>query len=254
MIVGDFDPSKVMELLKKYYGPIPRQDRPARDIADESEQNGERRLVMHDDVGGERLLEAYHVGSARDDDSYALDVLSEILFDGTNSRGNRLLVEDTEVALGVSGTNFTPTYPGLFMISASLQKGRTSAQAEEKLERLIHEVQEKGVTAEEVKSAVRQLTVQMVDSVRTPYGLGSLIGTVQVILGDPKEFGSDLAKYLKVRPEDVKRVAQKYLIPNNRSVVTMTPKQTLRKPPNDSDAIGFGRFGLFLCLKLGVRD
>jgi predicted Zn-dependent peptidase len=66
--------------------------------------------------------------------------------------------------------------------------------------------------------------VQAVDGVRTPYGLGSLIGTVQVILGDPYEFGSDLAKYLKVTPEDVKRVAQKYLIPNNRSLVTLTPK------------------------------
>jgi predicted Zn-dependent peptidase len=55
--------------------------------------------------------------------------------------------------------------------------------------------------------------------------LGSLIGTVQVILGDPYEFGSDLAKYTKVTPDDVKRVAQKYLIPNNRSVVTLIPEK-----------------------------
>jgi predicted Zn-dependent peptidase len=72
---------------------------------------------------------------------------------------------------------------------------------------------------------VRQLTVQAVDGVRTPHGLGSLIGTVQVILGDPYLFGSDLAKYLKVTPGDVKRVARQYLNPNNRSMVTLIPEK-----------------------------
>lgn len=225
VIVGDFNPDNVMKLIKTYYGPIERQDRPPRKIADEPEQGEERRLVMRDEVGNDRLMIAYHVPSALEDDAYALDVLSNILFEGTNSRGHRRLIEETETSLGVSGTNYTPTYSGLFIISTTLQKGKKAEKAEELLNGLIREVQESGVTNEEVKRAVRQLTVQAVDGVRTPYGLGSLIGTVQVILGDPYQFGSDLAKYLKVTPADVKRVAQKYLIPNNRSVVTLLPEK-----------------------------
>jgi zinc protease len=228
VIVGDFDSSKVLEQMKASYGKIPAQPKPVRDIPTEPEQNGERRLELHDDVTDYRMMAAYHVPSALDDDAYALDVLTNILFEGTNSRGYRKLVEDTETALDVDGTDFTPTYPGLLIISATLQKGKTPAQAEELLNHLISDVQENGVTADEVKHAVRQLTVQSVDSVRTPNGLASLIGTVQTILGDAREFGSDLAKYTKVTPADVKRVAQKYLIPNNRSIVTLAPAESQR--------------------------
>lgn len=224
VVVGDFNPDQVYSLIQKYYGSIPRNSHPVRELSVEPEQNEERRFALHDEIEGERFVQAYHVGSAKDDDSYALDVLSNILFEGTNSRAYRSLVEETETALNVSGTNYTPAYPGLFMISASLQKGKSVSAAERLLDLLIHQVQDQGVTQDEVKTAVRQLTVQMVDGVRTPYGLGSLIGTVQVILGDAQEFGSDLRKYLKVTPADVQRVAQKYLQPNNRSVVTLGPK------------------------------
>ena len=71
----------------------------------------------------------------------------------------------------------------------------------------------------------------MVDSVRTPYGLGQLIGIVTTIFGDPNRFAEDLAKYTKIKPSDVQRVANKYLIPNNRTVVTMIPGDA----PKDSD-------------------
>jgi zinc protease len=70
---------------------------------------------------------------------------------------------------------------------------------------------------------VKQLTVNLVDSIRTPYGLGQLIGTVQMTLGDPNKFSEDLSKYLKVTIADVQRVAKHYLFPNNRSVVTLAP-------------------------------
>jgi predicted Zn-dependent peptidase len=79
------------------------------------------------------------------------------------------------------------------------------------------------VAPEELARAVRQLTVQLVDNVRTPYGLGQLLGTVQSIFGEPSRFTRDLAKYTQVTSEDVRRVVARYLIPQNRSVVTLIP-------------------------------
>lgn len=224
VVVGDFDRKKTLELIKKAYGGIPKHERPKREIPKEPEQNEERRLTLYDQVASERFSQAYHVTSAKDDDSYALDVLANILFEGTSSRAYRRLVEDANLAQGVSGSAFTPAHPGLFVISASMRGGVKSAEAEKVLEQVIREVQEHGVSDAEIKVAVRQMTVQLVDSVRTPHGLAELIGTVMTIFGEPERFANDLQKYFKVSADDVKRVASEYLIPNNRSVVTLVPE------------------------------
>lgn len=224
VVVGDIQPDKTFELIQKYYGPIAGRPQPERKITPEPPQEEEHRLVIHDGVASERFSQAYHITSANDDDSYALDVLANILFAGTTSRAYRALVEEKDIALGVGGSAFTPSYPGLFIISGTMKNGVPASQAETALDRVIAEIQEKGVTAQEIEVAVKQLTVQLVDSVRTPHGLATLIGTVQTVFGDPHRFKDDLAKYFRVSASDVKRVAQKYLVPNNRSVVTLVPK------------------------------
>lgn len=229
VVVGDFDSEKTLALIRKEYGGIPGRAKPRRDIPSEPEQKEERRLTLYDAVASERFSHAYHVPSAHEDDAYALDVLANVLFAGTNSRAYRKLVEEKDVALGVSGSAFTPSYPGLFIMSGTMKKGLAAAEAEKLLDQVIGEVQEKGVSEEEVKVAIKQLTVQAVDGVRTPSGLATLIGTVHTILGDPERFGEDLAKYFKVKPADVRRVAQKYLHPNNRSVVNLVPRADPKK-------------------------
>ncbi len=224
VIVGDFKTEDVLKLMKKYYEPIEARPRPKRDIPDEPEQGEERRLTLYDEVASQRFTQAYHVPSAKDDDSYALDVLSNILFEGTSSRAYRRLVDEKDIVIGVSGSNFTPTYPGLFMISGVMKGDLDSSVAEQALDEVIHEVQDKGVTQEEITAAVKQLTVQLVDSIRTPDGMAQLIGTVQTIFNDPEMYADDLRRYLKVSLADVKRVANKYLVPNSRSVVVLKPE------------------------------
>ncbi|MGE0615428.1 MAG: M16 family metallopeptidase [Bacteriovoracia bacterium] len=221
VVVGDIQSEPTLALIRKYYEKIPAGEVPARDIPKEPEQSSERRLQMTDHVASEQFSWGYHVSSAQDDDSYALDVLANILFQGTSSRAHRLIVEQKNVALSVNGMAFTPTFPGLFIMSAMMKGDRPAAEAEALLAEVIREVQKKGVTEEEVQVAVKQLTVMLIDSVRTPQGLANLLGTVHAILGDARRYNEDLEKYLKIKPADVKRVANEYLHPNNRTVVVL---------------------------------
>jgi zinc protease len=223
VVVGDIDPKALLDRIRKAYEPIPARPRPVRDIDPEPEQREERRITLYDRVASQRFSQAYHVTSAADDDSYALDVLANILFEGTSSRAYRSMVDEKDIVAGIGGSAYTPTFPGLFIVTATMKGKLETGQAEAELERLIGEVQEKGVTQDEIKRAVKQLTVQLVDSVRTPHGMAQLVGTVATVLGDPEKYSNDLEKYLKVSASDVQRVARKYLTPNNRSVVVMVP-------------------------------
>src|SRR5690606_14297266 len=147
-----------------------------------------------DSVASERLMQAYRITSAKDDDTFALDVLANILFEGTSSRAWRLLVERENIALQVGGASYTPTYPGLFIVSAVMRGELPASRAERSLVEAIAEVQRDGVSDEEVAIAVRQLTVELVNSVRTSQGLANLIGTVATTLGDPGAYRDDLEK------------------------------------------------------------
>ncbi|MGK5087786.1 insulinase family protein, partial [Bdellovibrionota bacterium FG-2] len=171
------------------------------------------------------------ISSAQQEDSYALDVLSNILFEGTSSRAYRKLVLEKDYAIGVSGSAYTPAFPGLFLISATAKRGVSAETGLSELYSLIGEVQDKGVDEHEIQAAVKQLTLQLVDSIRTPYGLGQLIGIVELIFGDPRRFSDDLNKYLRVSQVDVQRVARKYLNPNNRTVVTLKPETNEGEAP-----------------------
>lgn len=185
--------------------------------------------MLRDQVQGQKLAWGYPVSSADQDDSYALDVLSNILFAGTSSRAFRRMVEDNDIALSVSGSAYTPTYPGLMIIQVMMKGGFSTDLAEVELAKLISEVQTTEVTPNEIAVAVRQLTVQTIDSVRTPQGLAQLVGVVNSVFGKPERVSEDIQKYLKVTAADVKRVAQKYLIPNRRTVVVLVPAEGTSK-------------------------
>ena len=225
---GDLKPDKTMELIEKYYGPVPGGSRSKREIAPEAAQNEERRLIMRAKVASERLSEAYHITSADNDESYAIDVLANIMFEGTSSRAYKRLVDEKNIAISVSGSSYTPAHPGLFMITATMNSSIPAAAAETELDLIIKELQEKPVSHEEIAAAVKQLTLQIVDGIRTPHGLAQLIGTVTAIFDDPERFSEDIIKYTKVTPGDVRQAAQKYLIPNNRVVVTLVPEAKIK--------------------------
>ncbi len=222
--VGDFDSASLKSKLRAAYGGLPKVDRPKREVFTEPPQKEERRYRLRDPSGGDRVAWAYHVTSARDDDSYSLDVLSNILFEGASSRMHRSLVEERKIAIGVSGTAFTPDSPGLFMMNAIARQGIGTEKIEEALGSVLSEIKEKGVTPEEVGIAVKQLSLQRVDSVRSAVGMGQFVGTLEVFFGDPSRFQRDINKYASVTPESVLEVARKYLFANNRTVVIMAPE------------------------------
>jgi predicted Zn-dependent peptidase len=223
VVVGDVKADEVLGKIEKAYGSIPGKPRPARTIVREPEQTAPRKTEIRDQVATQKVTLAYPSTSALEEDTYALDVLSNVLFAGTSSRAHRRIVEEKELAHAVGGINYTPLYPGLFMANATMKGRRTSEEFVAEVEALIREVQKDGVSAEEIQTAVRQLTVQTVDSVRTAHGLANLIGTVDAIFGDPMRFKEDLGKYTRVKNEDVIRVARQYLVPTKKNVVTLVP-------------------------------
>ncbi len=230
VVVGNFDSEQTLKWIQASYEKIPSKAPPERIFPEEPEQTEERRLeVPRADLHFEKLLQGYHIPAAEQLDAYALDVLTNILFEGVSSRAYESLVREKGLALSVSGLALTPTYPGLLSVSVTMRRGISSQKAERELDHLIREIQENGVKQSEVDLAVNQLKSQILDNFRNPFNLGQLVGIVNSILKAPGRVLDDIKLYSQIKPSDVQRVAQTYLDPNNRTVVVLVPQNNQGK-------------------------
>ncbi|HSV74508.1 MAG TPA: pitrilysin family protein [Chthonomonadales bacterium] len=229
VVVGDIRPEPLFARMRALFGGIPRRPAPPRVVNAETPQRGERRLELRRPAQLPALLVGYKVGSFRHRDDAALDVLSIILSRGESSRLYRALVAEQRVAVAAWAANDSRLDAGLFTISVQAQAGRTAAECEQALDRVLADVIANGVTEREVEAARNALRSSKAMALATNIGRARMLADAEVYRGSWRRYGDHLAARERVTPADVQRVARAYLNPARRTVVTLVP-ETSRSP------------------------
>jgi predicted Zn-dependent peptidase len=225
-IVGDINPDQTMRILEKYFGPIPPQPQPRRNISEEPPQTGERRVAVVFDAQPELLI-GYHIPGLGQDDTYALDVMGQVLNGvARGSRTGRLyksLVLDKKVALQVSAGASTSLYPDLFIVSATPAQGKPSEDVEAAIYEEIRKLQTEPPTAEELARVRNGVDASLIRALRSNFGIARLIAQVEHVAGTWRFLFTERDKTKAVTAEDVRRVAKKYFGAENRTVAGLRP-------------------------------
>jgi len=223
-VTGRFDGGQARALIARYFGPIaPGTAAPATVFAEPTAYPGERRKPLSDPLARQpQYVAGYVTVPGNSPDFYALSLLGDVLGSGRTSRLYRALVEK-DLAVGVGAGPDESIGPGLFTISASLPPQGDMAGVEAVLDREIARAQADGVTPDELAKAKAQERVGMVRGLQTALGRAQQLGLYAVQFHDPNRINTLLANLQKVTAADVQRVAQKYLVPANRSVVITQP-------------------------------
>lgn len=225
-IVGDIDPKKTIAMMEKYFGSIPAQRQPRRHISDEPDQPGERRVVVAFDAQPDLLI-GYHIPQAGHEDTFALDVMGQLLSGVTRgSRTGRLyrsLVLEKKVALDVSAGSNSSLYPNLFIVSATPAQGKTIAEVEEAIYEEIEKFQKEPPTAEELARVRNAVDASMIRALRSNSGVARMIAGVEHIAGDWRYIFTEVEKTKAVTGEQVQAMAKKYFSPENRTVGELRP-------------------------------
>ena len=228
-IVGDIDPDKTMAIMEKYFGPLPAQPLPRREISQEPQQQGERRISMALDAQP-RLYIGYHIPQIGHEDTYALDVLASLLSGVTGqSRTGRLyksLVLEKKVALHGDADAQTNLYPNLFVITATPAQGKSVGEVEKAIYEEISRLQKEPPTEEELTRVRNAVDATMIRSMRSNFGLAFSIATAQHLAGTWRYILTERDKVKAVTAEDVQRVAKKYFGEENRTVAELHSKPT----------------------------
>ena len=224
VIVGDVKPRETVKLAEKYFGGIPRaRQAPPPVTTVEPAQAGERRASVVRQAQMPLMLIAYHGCRAGEYDEAVLDLLSAVLSGGESARLYQSLIYRQKLALYAEAYNEARTDPGLISFYAAPIAGRTIAELEQALYAELELVKTQGVTAEELAKARNQLKAQYIFSRQNNYVLGNQLGSAASRHG-----WRDVNNYLKyldkVKMDDIKQAAIKYLTPENRTVATLVPQ------------------------------
>jgi len=225
VIVGDLDPNEAESMIQKYFGPLARGARlPANHIPQEPPQTAKRVVKLDLNVALPAFIEGYHMPADGTPDAYPLRLASNVLSEGESSRIYRRLVYDKQIALEAESTgNFTED-PNLFFVFAVLNQGRAPAEGEAEVEAELTRLKSQLVTDTELEKAKNETLRDFILSRQTVQTRGEELGYAAVVLKDANLVNTEPARFLAVTPADIQRVAQKYFVPENMTLVEVYPK------------------------------
>jgi len=234
-IAGDFEAESILKRLKTLYKDLPEGDDPPRVNRPEPAQRGEHQLTVEGPGDTVMADVAYHAPPASHEDFFPLLILDSILSGpqglnmfgggGISNKTSRLyakMVEEEEVAVSISGGIPATIDPYLYSINMIVHPASTPEAALQALDGEIQRLQDSPPNKEELERAARQTRALFA------YG-GESITNQAFWMGFSEMFASYdwVTGYLDnleaVTPEDVQRIAQKYLLPKNRIVGIYQP-------------------------------
>jgi predicted Zn-dependent peptidase len=222
-VAGDFEPKRVLELIKKYYGSIKSGPKAPLVLDAEPEQKGERRAEVQYPAQAPTLMIAWRGPNATSPDTLALDVLQYALSVGQSSRLVKSLVFEREACVSVAIDWSWRKDPGAFVAALELKPGADPKTAETMLYEELARVASDGVSERELQKAKNNLSAQLLRELGTNNGRAHALGHYEALLGGWREGLALSGRYERVTAQHVKDVAAKYLTPARRSVVTLVP-------------------------------
>ncbi len=106
-VVGDVKAAQAMPIMERYFGRIPKAEKPLDMSTVEPPQKAERTTTLRE-VSQPYFIEGYHRPSYLDPDDAVYDVISDLLSSGRTSRLYRSLVRDKKIAVTASGFSGFP--------------------------------------------------------------------------------------------------------------------------------------------------
>lgn len=218
VVSGAIKLDQVKRLAEKYLEPIPAQPAPPVVHIVEPAQTGERRITVKKEVATPYLMIAYHTPESKNEDYYALNILSSVLSSGKSSRLYTALVDKQQLATQVSSDFGDSFDPNLFNFYAVANKNINETDLENAIYAEIEKIKTNGISETELQKIKNQKLMEFYSQVETIDGKSNNIGTYEVFFGDYRKMFNAPDNYNKITVADVQNVAKKYFIKSNRTV------------------------------------
>jgi len=223
-IAGDIDVEKTKELIAAYFGDIPRGADVVQPTVQEPALGGEKTATIYDNIQLPAIMMGYRTPPQTSDDAYALQMASSVLSGGPSSRMYKRLVDQDQTALQVFAFPFSLEQGGAFITFSLANAGKTIDDMVPALEEEISKLQNELISEREFQKIQNQMESNFIQSNSKMAGIAESLADYHTYYGDANYINTEIERYRSVTREDIQRVAQKYLVKDNRVVLRYLPK------------------------------
>jgi predicted Zn-dependent peptidase len=240
VLVGDVKVDDAKKLAEIYFARYPEGKRAPEKVTQEPLQKGPRKSVRF--LKGARtpmVRIGFHAAPMGTKDFYALDAMTMVLSHG---RGARLTQAIVNKGLAVSAWAHNPDnrYGGMVVLGGSpndpqglteedqIKEGQRLAclgaceDLEDTLLKQVHKLKTELVSARELQRIKKLNERDFLDRMRSNEALAGILATLEVQVGW-RYLTTYLSRMAEVAPEDIKRVANRYLRHENKTSVYVIP-------------------------------
>ncbi|MCL2874846.1 MAG: insulinase family protein [Betaproteobacteria bacterium] len=243
VVVGDVDHQAVFKLARQHYGTIKSTELPIRRISIEPGQTGPRSVVVRAPAELPYLAMAWRVPSLRkpdtDRESYALQMLAEILDGYDGARLNRRLVREQRIAVSAGAAyDGINRGPALFLLEGAPAPGQSLETLETALRAELQRIRDEGVSEDELNRVKNQALATRIYSRDSLMGQAMEIGQLESAGLSWRDEVRLLAGLRAVTAEEVRSVARRYFDDASLTNARLDPLPLPTSPaPESSSAL-----------------
>jgi len=221
-IVGDIDLDATKALVTDYFGPIPAKPRPKAADTTEAKPAGER-VIKLTDAHAKLPALAFTWKDAPErgtEEYYALLLLGKALFSGKSARLYQKLVKESQSAVSLDGGLGFPIAdadeykaPGVFGGFVVHKREKAASELKAIVEAEIAKVAAEGLSPAELARVKTKFRSDWLRGQETRLGRAQRLLYAALLDGDPEAANRELARFMAVSPEMIRRAAAARLVP-----------------------------------------
>jgi predicted Zn-dependent peptidase len=223
VISGDFDRTKVLPLVEKWFGPIPRGKDVPRKAPIKTTLDGETRLDVEAGVELARAYVSWATPEFFAAGDAELDLVSHVLTGGKTSRLYKRLVYDLQIAQSVGASQSSSELGSVFEITATARPGHTGDELLKVIDEELAKLRTGGVTEAELARARTSVATDTIFDLERSSSRANRLNTYAHYVGDPNYLAKDMARTSSATTTRVADAARTWLKEKDRVVTIVAP-------------------------------